>query len=262
MTERPVLDLVEPFPGAWLLTPWPLIREVSATLRPYSWTLVGGLMVQAHAYLHGVVPSRATSDVDAVLHLETGATTFSEVRGLLAAQGFVLGESQQHAYHFTRDADEIDVMVSDRFAATRRPAYLRRPLFGVPGGTRTLSRTVNVVLRDQEGNEAATFSLPSLQGAFVLKGAAQLVDQRDRERHTEDGIALLACVNGVDEIREGLTRRSRRRIRALLHAVAANREAWVVHDPATQVRARSNLSTMESAFDVTGTDNSWAQRLP
>lgn len=219
-------------------------------------------MVQAHAYLHGVVPSRATSDVDTVLHLETGMTTFSEVRGLLARQGFTLGESQQHAYHFTRDADEIDVMVSDRFSATRRPAYLRRPLFGVPGGTRALSSTVNVTLRDQEGNETASFSLPSLQGAFTLKGAAQLVDQRDPERHTEDGITLLACVSNVDEIREGLTLRSRRRVRTLLRAIAANREAWVMHDPATQARARGNLTAMESAFDVTGTDNSWVQRLP
>lgn len=217
-------------------------------------------MVQAHAHLHGVTAARTTADVDTVLHLETGMTTFSEANRLLMNQGFVLEDSPQHAYRFIRGDDEVDVMISDRFAATRRPTYLRRPLFGVPAGTRALSNTLNIILRYQDGSEAGSFSLPSLQGAFALKGAAQLVDQRGRERHTEDGITLLACVTDVREIRDGLTLQSRRRIRALLRAIAANREAWVIQDPGTQARARANLVAMESAFDVTGTDNSWTQR--
>ena len=260
MTERPTRDLHEPYPGAWLVAPWPLVSEISETLPRYSWTLVGGLMVQAHAHLQGIPASRATDDVDTVLHLETGMTTFSEVNGLLRNRGFTLEDSHKHAYRFTRHSDEVDVMIADRAAATRQPSFLRRPLFGVPGGTRALSQTANVVLRNQDGSEAGSFSLPSVQGALVLKGAAQLVDTRDQDRHTEDGIVLLACVSDVDEIRAGLSLRSRRRIRALLRAIARKREAWFAQDPETQARARANLSAMESAFDITGTDNSWQQR--
>ncbi|GAA1320360.1 hypothetical protein ACFSWE_05020 [Leucobacter albus] len=257
MNERPQRVVSEPYRGAWLDRPWAVVSELSELLPPFSWTLIGGLMVQVQAYLYGVPASRVTDDVDAILHLETSAVTFAGVGRLLQSRGFSLVHSQNHAYRFRRDADKIDVMVADRYAASRSPTHDRRQLLGVPGGTRALSNTSNVTLRDHAGVDVARFSLPSLKGAFVLKGAAYLVDQRDRDRHVEDGITLLACVSHVQEIREGLTFQSRRRIRALLRAIASSRESWLSLEPDTQARARLNLPEMEAAFDVSGTDNSW-----
>ncbi|KUF07734.1 hypothetical protein AUL38_07835 [Leucobacter sp. G161] len=259
MSERTAQDLPEPYSGAWLRAPWPLLREVSATLPPASWTLVGGLMVQTHAHLSGLAATRITHDVDTVLHLETGATSFSEVHRLLVARGFMLETEHRHAYRFARGRDVVDVMAADRFVASRAPVYRRRPLLGIPGSTRALSRTLNITLRDANDAGVGTFSLPSLQGAFVLKGAACLVDHRDSARHVEDGITLLACVTDAREIRAGLTRRSRRRVRALLRAVALDREPWLTQSRDTQDRARINLGVMEAAFDVNGNDNSWVR---
>ncbi|WP_209704411.1 hypothetical protein [Leucobacter exalbidus] len=150
------------------------------------------------------------------------------------------------------------MMVADRHAARHAPTFRRSPLFPVPAGTRALSQTSNVIMQ-REGVEIASFSLPSLQGALALKGAAFLVDQRDHMRHVEDGIVLLSCIQEVSEIREGLAKRSRKRIRSLLKETSENRRVWRTLPSDVQLRAREVLGDMSRAFDVTGTDNSWTQ---
>ena len=73
---RPLLRLDQPV-GGWH-RPWPQAFEIARALPPGSWTLVGGLMVQLHSLLAGLQPSRPTTDVDAALHLETGAVTYAD----------------------------------------------------------------------------------------------------------------------------------------------------------------------------------------
>ena len=84
----------------------------------------------------------------------------------------------------------------------RSPKFNGRPLFGVPGGTRALQQTMDVDLETSTG--FVRISLPSLRGALVLKGAAFLEDSRERDRHAEDGVLLLACLSDVTDVLVGL----------------------------------------------------------
>jgi len=77
--------------GGWP-PPWPQVTEIVRTIPHTQWTLVGGLMVQLHAVHAGVRVTRPTRDVDMILHIETGATTFSGVRQKLERLGYELRE--------------------------------------------------------------------------------------------------------------------------------------------------------------------------
>lgn len=131
-------------PSGWPL-PWPQLVEI-ATLIPHTqWTLVGGLMVQLHAAHAGMSLTRSTVDVDMILHIETGAVTFSGVQEPLEKLGYAIHEPVGNGpvHRFLRGLEQIDVMVADHLAPQLRPRVLRRPLFAVPGGTSALRKTVN-----------------------------------------------------------------------------------------------------------------------
>lgn len=241
MTERPQfsIDLRAPFWGA---PPWPTVIDLALLLPTHSWTLIGGLMVALHAELAGHGPSRATTDVDATLHLETESTRFSQVVSTLTEHGYVLDAHTTHAYRFDRGAERIDVMCSDRYAAYRKPQYGGRPLFGVPGATRALKNTINV--EASTGAVCIKLVLPTLQGALILKGAALMEDHRAPARHAEDGVLLLACVENVDDISAGLSQRSRRRLRHLCTTLEGSPRAWDSHSRDVQSLARESLTLL------------------
>jgi hypothetical protein len=68
--SRPVWSIPEP-PGGWA-HPWPQAAQIAEVVPSDQWTLIGGLMVQLHAVRVGLPASRATVDVDMVLHIERG----------------------------------------------------------------------------------------------------------------------------------------------------------------------------------------------
>lgn len=82
---------------------WQNLRELIRTLEPATWTLVGGLMVQLHGLLANLPPSRATNDIDLVLHLETGATSFAAVVGRLGEVGYTLEPNTKYAWGWCKD---------------------------------------------------------------------------------------------------------------------------------------------------------------
>lgn len=84
MTEREHWEVDAP-PGGWV-HPWPLAVEVARALPEFSWTLVGGLMVQVHAARIGVL-HRPTDDVDIVLHIETNAISYTTAQSRLEELG-------------------------------------------------------------------------------------------------------------------------------------------------------------------------------
>lgn len=241
MNERRVI-LLNDADEYWQLPPWPTAFELANALPPYSWTLVGGLMVALHAKIADIPPSRPTVDVDTALHLETNAVTFAHVAKQLAALGYVLNPDTQFAYKFERKAERIDVMCSDRHAAFKKPKYLGRPLFGIPGGTRALRDTWNVHLKTDEHD--VEFVLPSVLGALVLKGAAYREDSRDPQRHLEDAITLFACASEEDLDLQHLSVGSKRRIRTLVDALAEQKLVWLSHNESVRALARESLELM------------------
>lgn len=133
-------------------------------------------------------------------------------------------------------------MCSDRQSIWKRSRFDGRPLFGIPGGTRALSQTIDVNVVTSAGYSRLV--LPSLRGALVLKGAAYLEDARDRGRHAEDAVALLACVTDATEVWSDLSQRSRRRLRALLKVVTEQDGPWLNHDAMVQALARESLAEL------------------
>ena len=182
-------------PSGGVQPPWPQLVEIVQAIPHTQWTLVGGLMVQLHAAYAGVQVTRATRDVDMLLHIETGAATFNGVQHELERLGYMLrepiGKGPTHRFsRADRQAETVDVMVADHLSPRRHPKVLGRNVFAVPGGTSALNKSVSCEVNTAVG--AVMLSIPDVLGALVLKGAAYLEDSRDRERHIDDA-AILAC---------------------------------------------------------------------
>ena len=247
MTERETVHL-DATGSEWLEPPWPVAFELARLLPQRSWTLVGGLMVSLHAQLAGLPQPRTTTDVDSALHLETGVVSFAQTAALLQSAGFTLNEETKFAYQFERSVgegqptDKVDVLCADRYVAKNKPAYLGRPLFGVAGGTRALKETVNVELKTGAGN--VSLVIPSVRGALVLKGAAYLEDPRDKIRHAEDAVLLLACLTDTDHVLSGLSSESRKRVKAIVTVLDQSTSPWVNHSQLVQSLAREALEAL------------------
>ena len=204
-------------PGGWPL-PWPQLVEIARSIPPTQWTLVGGLMVQLHAARAGLALTRPTVDVDMILHIQTGAVTFSSVRHDLEGLGYTLlepmGDGPVHRYVRKRTSTEtIDVMVPDRLPEGKRPKALRRHVFAVPGGTSALKKAV--ICEVDDGDGVVTLSVPDVLGALVLKGAAYMEDSRDRVRHLDDAAVLACAVTDPVADRERRIGSDRKRLKAL-----------------------------------------------
>ena len=169
---RPVWHIPTPV-GGWG-PPWPQAAELVVVLPGDRWTLVGGLMVQLHAVRAGLPIERATVDVDMVLHIESGATTFPDARHALERLGYELHiptAKRDPVHRFVRGDDQVDVMVADHLSPRHLPKVSGRAIFQIPAGTSALRKTVNCVI-EVDADIAITLSLPDVLGALILKGAA------------------------------------------------------------------------------------------
>lgn len=159
-------------------------------------------MVQLHAAVANVPVTRPTTDVDLVLHVETGAVSGHEVSRTLSQLGYTLQlplQASSPAHRFVRDLDgfkeTIDVMVADHGISKPPLTIGGREPFQVSAGTQALKRTVSCQIMDSGSEVVAMLSIPSPLAALVLKGAAYREDTRDRGRHLEDA-ALLSTILG------------------------------------------------------------------
>jgi predicted nucleotidyltransferase len=200
-------------------------------------------MVKLHAELAELPAPRTTVDVDSTLHLETQAITFAQAAERLQEVGYVLDPETKYAYRFDRGSERVDLLCSDRQSIWRAPRYDGRPLFGIPGGTRALQQTINLDVLTE--TDTVRLVVPTIRGALVLKGAAYLEDSRDRGRHAEDAVLLLACMDAADEVLHGLSRRSRRRVRALVKVLTEQTAPWISHDEVVQSLAREGLTELD-----------------
>lgn len=130
--SRPTWHVSAP-PGGWP-PPWPQLVEITTMIPHTQWTLVGGLMVQVHAAHAGMSLTRPTVDVDMILHIETGAATFSGIRVRLENLDYAIHEpvGDGPVHRFVRGREQVDVMVADHLAPKLRPKVLRRTVFAYP----------------------------------------------------------------------------------------------------------------------------------
>lgn len=217
--DRPIWEAPTP-PGGWG-SPWPQCLELARALPASKWTLVGGLMVQLHAAVAGMEVTRPTSDVDIILHVETGSVTAGELTETLRTLGYTLQTSLKDdapAHRFVRGTEQIDVMVADHGVAKPPLLLGRRKVFRVPAGTQALRRTV--YCRIDTGAGAVTVSIPNTLGALVLKGAAYREDSRDGRRHLDDAAVLAATLKNSLGVVPELKGSDRSRIITLHRALA------------------------------------------
>lgn len=175
-------------------------------------------MVQLHAVHAGLAVTRPTNDIDMILHIETGAASFAEVRDRLESLRYALVKPQGDGpvHRFLRNdqsAEQVDVMVADHLAPSRVPRVSRHQVFQVPGGTSALRKTVNCHVSIED--EQIMLSVPSALGALVLKGAAFIEDARDRARHLDDAAVLACTLTTPVQDRKHMEGSDGKRIRAL-----------------------------------------------
>lgn len=243
--ERPVWDVPMP-PGGWG-SPWPQCVELAKALPSTKWTLVGGLMVQLHAAAAGMAATRPTADVDIVLHIETGAINAAGITEVLGKLGYSLQGSLDKgskAHRWVRGEDEeeqIDVMVADRLPPGKVPTFGGRDSFQVPAGTAALKRTVNCRIDIGDG-ETVMISVPNTLGALALKGAAYREDNKDNERHLDDGAVLCATMKNPLETSQQMKGSDRSRILAL-HSKLSDPDhiSWMTLEPGDRAHGQDVL---------------------
>ncbi|MBW8060138.1 MAG: hypothetical protein FVQ78_07355 [Solirubrobacterales bacterium] len=167
------------------------------------WSLVGGLMVQLHAFEHGS-GSRPTVDIDVLGDSRRRPPMTERIAEVLVERGGEMAmppvSDEDLGYKFEIDGEVIEVLGSE--GVRRDPKTLgKHTTFQVPGGTQALART-EVVRVSLDGGPAVDLRRPSLLGAILIK-ARVVAKQRDKfESDRQDLIRLLGFVENPRALAE------------------------------------------------------------
>ena len=169
---------------------WHAVSDL-VELLPQDWTLVGGLMVQLHAFEHGVPDVRVTVDIDVLGQARPPGPLQAIDRALIDA-GFDAHppDPDNYGYRYERDGLIVDVLAPDGI----RPAPTldgSRHAVGIPGGSQALARSEPVTVHI----DGQTFELrrPTLTGAILIK-ARSLLRHPDPDAQRQDLLRLLSLV--------------------------------------------------------------------
>lgn len=235
-----------------LLPPWSTLFEVVAATDVNEWILVGGLMVQLHAYRNKILPSRTTKDVDMVVDVVTGKASIQAIAGQLQAIGFegvVPLAPKTPAYRYIRGKEQIDLMVPSDLPPKLQPRLMMRPAFGVVAGRQAVRRRDTFIVRSGAGT--VTFGAPDVLGAIVGKGAAYEIDQRDRGRHLEDAALLLASIQAVGQLQlDGLSKNDRKHLVRVATMLPDDAAAWRELDDSDRLRGKRQLMRLIEAAQL------------
>ncbi len=150
-----------------LIPAWQTVLELSNAQIAGRLTLVGGLMVAAHARRAQVVMRRPTDDVDTLVDYAADRSSLSDMRATLTRLGFRLTTDAQHAYRFLHaDGRKVDLMVADHMPSGMRPRLDQRDAFVAPSGEQAIRRRDRYRLLFASGAEA-TIGVPDELGALV-----------------------------------------------------------------------------------------------
>lgn len=143
-------------------------------------------------------------------------------------------------HRFTRGEDIVDIMVTNRAGHAR---WMSRPIMRAPGATLALQDPDVYIL--EVGGRDVRIAVPRTPAALVLKAAAFKNDQRDRGRHLEDIVVLLAAdTNNPLEYSSIPTTQRRHLQPALVHLADLGHPAWQVLDEHDRELARRAFQTL------------------
>lgn len=242
-TER-VISLT----GDETLPAWRSVIELDQAGLSEALTLVGGLMVYAHARAAGLSSPRPTADADVLVDVITARPTLNEVSAGLRLMGFELVTEYATAYRFRHPDDRIiDMMVADHLPAHVRARLAGRPAFQAPAGQQAINRR-EVWQLEFSSDLRCRIGVPNVLGALVAKGAAWIADNRNPERHLQDVATLLAAIQDASAIDYTLTASDRRRLRAVRNPLSNPAQAaWSLLDARERLRGQQNLELVARA---------------
>lgn len=222
--------------------PFETLEAVAAVVPPSRWMLVGGVMVHCHAVRSGVTHARPTYDADMVV--EISASSYGDAARGVQSIGFALQEPlDDHApvHRFVRsDGSVVDLMAPDR--QSRPSVYRGRTVIDVPGSAFAMKRTIPHAL-----STGTTIRLPDLASALALKSWAYFLPAAQRERHLQDAVTLLVCIDRNEAV---LSKSMKSAVRRMLGAISAQEVAWQMCDPDDWARATRAARGIDSKWAV------------
>lgn len=231
--------------GGWG-EPWPRLFELASSLPQRSWMLIGGLMTQAHGMAAGIEVVRPTLDVDLIVLVYLDPDPFGQTVAQLEQLGYEFQAPVSRggpAHRFVRGRHEVDIGLADRLGPNRAHTLRRRKVLEIDGGQQATKRMSHL---EVEGCEAPML-IPDRLGALVLKGAAFLVDSRDRDRHLQDAAVLAATITDHAHQLTRLKGSDGKRLRALSEALSPVRHsAWLRLDEQQRQAGRDTLRILTS----------------
>jgi hypothetical protein len=178
------------------------------------WALVGGLMVQLHAFERRR-GSRLTTDIDFLGDSRRRPPMTERMTEVLMERGGEMAmppvSNRSLGYKFDVGGAIIEVLGSE--GVRDDPTTLGRyTTFQVPGGTQALART-EIVRVSLDGAEPVEIRRPSLLGAILIK-ARVVVKRRDKfESDRQDLIRLLSFVEDPRAMAKGLKKSEKKWLR-------------------------------------------------
>lgn len=211
---EPVASVLVPSADPAVRAMWDAVHTLAQQLPLENWVLIGGLMVQLHAFRHDAGPVRATEDIDVLGDSRARPSATESTADILLAAGFEAEEPYGTAepltvHRFVRDDVVVDVLGPDGMRRGAGPvATPPHETFPVPGGTQALKRAeiIEVLLPDKP---PVLVPCPSLSGALLLKARSATTRAKDRT----DLAVLLACVADPLGVRDALSSAERKWIR-------------------------------------------------
>jgi hypothetical protein len=195
---------------------WALVLSLAGTFGPdREWTLIGGLMVQLHAFEREDEP-RPTADIDLVGGAKRPPRMTEAMASLLVERGAEIAEpprsSPELGYRFELEGETVELLGPDGLRGDPKTISGLKT-FQAAGGSQALRRT-EVVLVSLDGGEPVPVRRPNLLGAILIK-ARVLVKKRERkyESDREDLVRLLTYIDDARTLAVGMSRKEPRWLR-------------------------------------------------
>lgn len=220
-----------------------LAREFGESTR---WTLVGGLMVQLHAFEHQG-NSRLTDDIDVLGDSRRRPHMTQRIAEILQERGGEMktppSSNEDLGYQFDMGGETVEVLGPDGVKVD--PETIGKfTTIKVPGGTQALNRS-EVVMVEMDGKPAVAMRRPSLLGAILLK--ARVVAKKRKEKFDSDRQDLVLLLSFVEDPRamaaEGELKGSEKKwLRAIEEKIGFSKS------PISELFPRETLTRARQAF--------------
>src|ERR1700744_3125079 len=180
---------------------WSLVLSLAREFGPdREWSLIGGMMVQLHAFEHDDGP-RPTADIDLLGGAKRPPRMTEAMAALLVERGAEVAEPPRSnpdlGYRFEFEGETVEILGPDGLRGDPKTIGGLKT-FQAEGGSQALRRT-EVVLVSFEGEEPVAVRRPNLLGAILIK--ARVVVKKRQEKYESDRQDLVRLLSYVDDAR-------------------------------------------------------------